>query len=330
MFATCLHCHNALGANEELEAFPVGKRLAFDSAKGRLWVICPSCERWNLSPLEERWEAVERAETLYRATPTRVATDEIGMARIRSGLELIRIGKPMRPEFAAWRYGRQLQSRFRRAWFERGMQAMEDDGFIDDMGMAAIFLGWTSAVIAAPFLIARAVRQEIADARIIRGVVVDGKAVRMKGYHLKWARFTADPEQRWRLHLSHEGGHTTAAGGAVLPLLGQLLPHVNDVGASTRQLNMAVAKIEHFKSPERFLDFLAAKSPQTKEPLATTISYAQRLALEMMAHEDSERRAMEGELAALHAQWVSAEEIAAIADNLLVPAWIRHRVRGGG
>ena len=34
---------------------PVGRRLAFDPAKGRLWVVCRSCERWNLTPLEERW-----------------------------------------------------------------------------------------------------------------------------------------------------------------------------------------------------------------------------------------------------------------------------------
>jgi hypothetical protein len=42
-----------------------------------------------------------------------------------------------------------------------------------------------------------------------------------------------------------------------------------------------------------------------------------RLALEMAANEDSERRAMEGELAELEAAWREAEEIAAIADNLL-------------
>jgi hypothetical protein len=37
----------------------------------------------------------------------------------------------------------------------------------------------------------------------------------------------------------------------------------------------------------------------------------------MAAHEDTERRALEGELAALEAAWREAEEIAAISDNLL-------------
>jgi hypothetical protein len=41
-----------------------------------------------------------------------------------------------------------------------------------------------------------------------------------------------------------------------------------------------------------------------------------RLALEMAANEDIERRAMQGELGALHAAWQDAEEIAAIADEM--------------
>jgi hypothetical protein len=44
-----------------------------------------------------------------------------------------------------------------------------------------------------------------------------------------------------------------------------------------------------------------------------------RLALEMAAHEEQERRALEGELRELEAAWQQAEEIAAIADDLLLP-----------
>src|SRR6478735_9192838 len=111
MYATCLFCQKDLGRNETFETFPVGRRLAFDAAKGRLWVVCPSCERWNLSPLEERWETIEQAERLYRDTRTRVATDNIGLAKLRDGTTIVRIGSPMRPEFAAWRYGDQFGRR---------------------------------------------------------------------------------------------------------------------------------------------------------------------------------------------------------------------------
>ena len=45
-----------------------------------------------------------------------------------------------------------------------------------------------------------------------------------------------------------------------------------------------------------------------------------RLALEMSLHEEQERRALEGELWILEQAWKEAEEIAAIADRLLLPA----------
>src|SRR6267143_3726560 len=114
MYSTCLFCHTDLGANEAIEHFPVGRRLAFDASKGRLWVVCRNCERWNLTPIEERWEAIEECERSFRETKLRVSTDQIGLGRLREGLELVRIGKPLRPEFAAWRYGDQFGKRRRK------------------------------------------------------------------------------------------------------------------------------------------------------------------------------------------------------------------------
>jgi hypothetical protein len=115
MYSTCIFCTKALGRNEALEAFPVGQRIAFDARRGRLWVVCRSCERWNLSPFDERWEGVEQAERAYRDTRLRVATENVGLAKLRDGTTLVRIGSPMRPEFAAWRYGDQFGRRRNRA-----------------------------------------------------------------------------------------------------------------------------------------------------------------------------------------------------------------------
>jgi hypothetical protein len=98
MFRNCLHCTADLGANDAIEAFPVGRRLAFDASQGRLWVVCGRCGRWNLTPVEERWEAIEQCARRFQATRTRVSTAEIGLARTHGGLELIRIGAPERPE----------------------------------------------------------------------------------------------------------------------------------------------------------------------------------------------------------------------------------------
>ena len=116
MYSTCLFCSGALGRNESIEHFAVGRRLAFDAAKGRLWVICLQCNRWNLTPLESRWEAIEEAERAYRATKLRSATEHIGLAKLKEGTELVRIGRPLLPEFAAWRYGKVFKRRMHNEW----------------------------------------------------------------------------------------------------------------------------------------------------------------------------------------------------------------------
>ena len=51
-----------------------------------------------------------------------------------------------------------------------------------------------------------------------------------------------------------------------------------------------------------------------------------RLALEMAAHEDIERRAMEGELALLEQAWRQAEEIAAISDSMFLPEGVDEKL----
>jgi hypothetical protein len=72
-------------------------------------------------PAEERWEAVEMCERLFRDTRVRVSTDDVGLAKHPEGLELVRIGQPMRPEFAAWRYGDQFGRRRKRALIYGGV-----------------------------------------------------------------------------------------------------------------------------------------------------------------------------------------------------------------
>jgi hypothetical protein len=79
VYTACIFCTGPLGSNESVEQFPVGKRLAFDSAKGRLWVVCLTCQRWNLTPIDTRWEAIEEAERLFRERHVRAQTDNIAL-----------------------------------------------------------------------------------------------------------------------------------------------------------------------------------------------------------------------------------------------------------
>jgi hypothetical protein len=99
---------------------------------------------------------------------------------------------------------------------------------------------------------------------------------------------------------------------------GYVLPAINWAGAEKSEVQRAVELIESSrKAPGEFLYDVAERTGLARK--LQDLPNASRLALEMATHEESERRAMEGELALLEAAWRQAEEIANIADNLLVP-----------
>jgi len=85
MYRTCIFCSTDLGENEALEHFAIGVRLAFDAWQGRLWAVCGKCGRWNLAPIEERWEAVEEAEEHFRDSRLRVHSEKASWRRGSSG-----------------------------------------------------------------------------------------------------------------------------------------------------------------------------------------------------------------------------------------------------
>src|SRR2546429_1975504 len=110
MYRTCAFCNGKLDGDGGPTDLGVGRRLAFDEWKGRLWVICPRCSRWNLAPLDDR---LERIEVLARAAGdgrVAAATDQVALIRWR-GYDLVRVGKPRRLELATWRYGERLRAR---------------------------------------------------------------------------------------------------------------------------------------------------------------------------------------------------------------------------
>jgi hypothetical protein len=104
-----------------------------------------------------------------------------------------------------------------------------------------------------------------------------------------------------------------------------VLPKINDKGARPAQVQDAVKLIEYSGSPDGVFRHQARELKRGGSDRAARIAAISkfpieaRLALEMAAHEEQERRAMEGELALLEAAWRQAEEVAKIADELLLP-----------
>ena len=347
VYSTCLFCSGSLGANEVIEALPVGRRLAFDAARGRLWVVCRRCERWNLTPIEERWEAIESCERLFRETRLRVSTDNIGLARVSEGLELVRIGAALRPEFAAWRYGDQFGRRRRRHLLLTGAGVAAGVGIV----IAGPVMGLVAGSSWALMNVANTVHNVLEARRIRVRLRVPGRAqaLPLRRRELQAASLVADEGGTgWALRVpvtsddstrllarpglsgvSVPNDEITLAGRVALDAAGQLLPHLNAAGARRGAVQAAVQLIEAAGEPERLFADLASRADSSAESDAARL-HAQpielRLALEMAAHEEAERRAMSGELALLAAAWREAEEIAAISDQLLVPSDIEQRI----
>jgi hypothetical protein len=322
VYSTCLFCNRPLGENEVIEHFPVGRRLAFDGEKGRLWVVCRKCERWNLTPLEERWEAIEECEREFRATRTRMSTDEIGLARLREGLELVRIGEPLRPEFAAWRYGDQFGRRRRRAMIWTGAGVVAVGAVV--IGSAALGGG----VVGGVHMIPQAMANIPVRARI---KTKDGRVLKVRRQNLEKARFLINPEQSgWSVYVKHSKGEETFEDEEAVRVTGLLLPGLNEMIGTKSVIQEAVDRIEGSGDPEAYLSTVSDEVRRQverdrdalfkKKPgLINRLPKPTKLAIEMAVHEEHERRALAGELLTLEAAWREAEEIAKIADDMFVP-----------
>jgi hypothetical protein len=109
----CFACDRPFPANEELEWLSTGRVVAFDAARGRLWIVCGWCSNWTLVPLESRWEGVEELERRSSSAPRLAATDEISLLGIGS-IRAVRVGEALPTEEAWWRFGPSLRGRNRR------------------------------------------------------------------------------------------------------------------------------------------------------------------------------------------------------------------------
>jgi hypothetical protein len=340
MYSTCLFCHEDLGTNEVIEPFPIGRRLAFDASRGRLWVVCRKCERWNLTPVEERWEAIEECERLFTSTRLRVSTDNIGLARLREGLELVRIGDALRPEMAAWRYGDQFGRRRRKHLLLTGAGIAAVGGFLI-LGPATGIIaggGWGTWQIFTNLHNAYEHRRVRARLRLPnRDTVVPIRKKQLERVSV------VNADEGWGLRVPLSGGKRSRwfsddadaplppsalfTGREALQAASKLLPALNERGGKSDQVQSAVQLVSELPDPGKLFNrYAVGPPPPSRRRRSTTEGHVLkrlpmevRLALEMASHEEQERRALEGELALLEAAWRDAEEIAKIADDMFLP-----------
>lgn len=389
MYTTCTFCYHALGTNTLLATFPVARRVAFDPAKGCLWAVCPACARWNLAPMEERWEAADECERRFRRTALRYSSGNIGLAWLADDVELIRVGAALRPEVAAWRYGRMLQRQrpLRTVLADRAARALA--GMVmavnpvrtraprDARAVASRLIATMRGnrvldlVQLADELVDEGSKHEATPPPLVERAPTDTPLAVVRYRHLLHAALVRpEPGHPWSLHIPHDHGTLSVAGDRGVRLAARLLSVINGSeqggGFSRELLEGAVAKVDDSAQPDSYFNRVLAialrtrwgregeppreaegalavaplelpASPTERMALALTgrtfwgnggigsepstalldVPLVDRLALEMAAHEESERRALDGELAELAAAWREADEIATIADALI-------------
>lgn len=331
MYSTCLFCHSALGTNKVVEEFPIGRRLAFDAERGRLWVVCKRCHNWNLSPIEHRWEAVEACERIYRGTRIRVSTENIGLATLSEGLDLVRVGKPLLPEFAAWRYGARIRNRrWRAAGLTAAVGAATGVAMVGGtVILAAGLLAGGVAIIPAAFSSLAWLDEKYTHDRVLTRVRDDqGHTRALKLRHFARLEIAmADNPAGWKFRVAHDSGMLELEGAEATRVAGHILAHINRAGGSAAQLDDAARRITALGDAERYIRHTSelrqtrrySKSIFWNDDVGVLgLTQTERLALEIAVHEDAERHMIRTELLALETAWRDAEEIAAISDSLMI------------
>lgn len=340
MYTSCLVCATPFEANEQLEHLPHGRRLAFDPGRGRLWAICRTCRRWSLTPIEERWEALEELDKLTTDKASLLSqTDNIALLRV-GPLEIVKVGKAQLTEEAWWRYGRELTAR-KRNWDKLGVAGTIAAGAVvaggwatGGMTLLGVWLimghGSDTARDGARWLrfggsawrgkqrcekCGHVLRTISYRDRAALGILPDGESGKIELV----ARCPKCGQYReGGLHLSdHEAERTFK----------RVLAYHHFAGASEKQVVTAGQLIQVAGSPQD-LARIVVKDGRRLGDLRATVG----IALEIAANEASEQRLLELELADLEAHWRREEELAEIVDGELTPLpmleAMRRRVTG--
>jgi hypothetical protein len=221
----------------------------------------------------------------------------------------------LRPEFAAWRYGETLLRRRRKSWLVgaavTGVGAGLAFGSVA-LGGAIGLTAWTPQLLFG-----------LRDFRTVtrlpdeNGATYDVSPAQIQKLSFRSSGFG------WFLRVPHVSKNLDYRAEQALKISAQLLPHVNAEGADRTEVDIAVQLIERCRSAQDFFHQTVLRVAELKKaplwPQMLNIPSTIRLALEIAAHEEHERRALEGELAELESLWREADEIANISDNLLLP-----------
>ena len=310
MYKTCAFCNGAFGGDGGPSGLGAGRRLAFDEWRGRLWVICASCSRWNLAPLDDRLERIEAVARAAREGRVAASTDQVSLIRW-GAYDFVKVGKPRRIEYATWRYGERLKARRR-----------EQMKFVVPMTVAAMGAAVAINVAAGGSVgvfvwqipnMMRGAYTWLVGTRVVR---LDeppvcahcGAVMTLRARHLQGARLVSDARARMGLLLvcrscGHEGAQLEGTDAQVALRRG--LTYLNLAKSGKQRAVDAARIVEGAGGADELVHGMARQSVPLR-----ALRPDRRLALEMAVDEQAEVEELER-------QWRIAEETAAIADGTL-------------
>ena len=310
MFSSCAFCNAAFDGDGGPSGLGVGRRIAFDEWRGRLWVVCPRCSRWNLTPFDDRLEKIEAVARA--ASQGRIAASTQQVALIRwERYDLVRVGKPPRVELATWRYGERLRARRR-----------EQLKFVVPVTVAAVGLAVAVNVAAGGSLgvfvwnmpnFARMMYTGIIGRRrvsLLEPPICErcGSVLHLQAKHVAHARVVRQAQADVALILSCPTCHTEGAmlvGHDAQAALRQGLTYLALARGSRQRVEDAARLVESAGGPDQLISDVARR-----ELTLRSLGVERRLALEMAVDERAEVEELER-------HWKEAEEIAEIADGML-------------
>jgi hypothetical protein len=319
-------------------------------------VICTSCARWNLSPLDDRYEVIEHCEQLYRDTPKRMSTDQIGLAKMPDGMVLVRIGDPVFPEYASWRYG------------QRFMQREQHALVSTTAGVAALLVGMVmvggplmpisgaGATLYGSYRLGRLAIKKISGWHRLGAIpLADGRTATLNVGRARSARIVALADGGWTLAVPEFRGagrilrstsvvdHVTAEeveDGAALfgwtktydliapehaeAVARRIMPVVNHAGGDDEMVRGAAKLHEQWEG--RIGETVSKLVQWRKRPMTLAGEPHLALAFEMSVYEEQEQRWLQTQLYLLKHAWQEAERLAAIADDLTLPEWMAEKL----
>jgi hypothetical protein len=336
MYSRCIRCHRSLGTNSEIAHLAVGRRIAFDTEKGRLWAICTHCDQWNLAPIEERWEALEECARVADSAEAKSGRNGIGVARTATGLELLRVGELSAVDIANSRYGRRIAKRLRTLLgiaiclaiivIELGIRAGMDTRSV----LTGFYVVAAAGALAAAFF--------SNPPRILpTSFAIGGKRRRLWPWEFSAIKIELSQDSG-RPCIRTDAEHCLE-GRAAVQLLGAILPVLNGGDCAIASVRIALARVNdaerrtrtHTTSVERKHrdDPDSPHLPRVLRPwerIAESIvgfhliglGPDARLALEMAVTEESELLELDADATGAAAAWPDQEQIASIADRLIV------------